>query len=89
MFGKEIPVANAYAETIGIEHLTSAGGDRVLSRIGSAMAAGSRDQYYEHFYSALVAEGSISAQAVEVGDLPWSEVDTFEDLERARAAVKA
>jgi choline kinase len=89
VFGKEIPVANAYAETIGIEHLTSAGGDRVLSRIGSAMAAGSRDQYYEHFYSALVAEGSISAQAVEVGDLPWSEVDTFEDLERARAAVKA
>jgi len=49
---------------------------------------GSRDQYYEHFYSELIAEGALSAQAVEVGDLPWSEVDTFEDLERARIAAK-
>ncbi len=87
-FGKEIPPASAKAETIGIERLSHVGGDRVLARIGSAMAAGSRDQYYEHFYSELVAEGAISAEAVEVGDLPWSEVDTFEDLERARRAVK-
>ncbi|MFZ5890302.1 MAG: NTP transferase domain-containing protein [Myxococcota bacterium] len=86
-FGKEIPLASAYAETIGIERLSNTGGDRVLARITSAMAAGSRDQYYEHFYSALVAEASISAQAVEVGDLPWSEVDTYEDLERARLAA--
>lgn len=87
-FGKEIPLASAHAETIGIERLSGAAGDRVLARIASAMAAGSRDQYYEHFYSELVAEGGVSAEAIEVGDLPWSEVDTFEDLERARSAVK-
>lgn len=88
-FGKEIPLGTAHAETIGIERLTSTGGDRVLSRIGQAIAAGSRDQYYEHFYSELVADASLAAEAIEVGDLPWSEVDTLEDLERARRAVKA
>jgi choline kinase len=87
-FGKEIPLSAAHAETIGIERLTSGAGDRVLSRIASAMAAGSRDQYYEHFYSELVAEGALSAQAIEVGDLAWSEVDTFADLESARIAAK-
>ncbi|MGC4088889.1 MAG: phosphocholine cytidylyltransferase family protein [Polyangiaceae bacterium] len=86
-FGKEIPVASAHAETIGIERLSSGAGERVLTRINSAVAAGSRDQYYEHFYSELVAARAISAAAVEVGDLAWSEVDTFEDLARARAAV--
>lgn len=86
-FGKRIPLAQAAAETIGIERLTRAAADRVFAAMEAAIARGVRDRYYEDFYSELVESGALSAAAVEVGDLAWSEVDTFEDLERARRCV--
>ena len=86
-FGKHIPAAGAAAETLGIERLTRAAGERVFSAMDAAMTRGIRDRYYEHFYSELVERGELTAVAVETGDLPWSEVDTLEDLERARRCV--
>ena len=86
-FGKRIAVAEASAETIGIERLTRDAGDQVFSAMDAAIARGVRDRYYEDFYSDLVERGALSALAVEVGDLAWSEVDTFEDLARARQCV--
>jgi choline kinase len=86
-FGKRIPVAEARAETIGIERLTRSAGDQVFSAMQAAIARGVRDRYYEDFYSELVQRGALLASSVEVGDLAWSEVDTFEDLERARRCV--
>lgn len=86
-FGKGIALGEAAAETIGIERLSQAGGERVLAAIQSGIAAGRRDRYYEDYYSDLVVNGELEADAVEVGDLPWSEVDTLEDLERARRSV--
>jgi choline kinase len=86
-FGKRIAVAEASAETIGIERLTRVAGDQVFSAMQAAIARGVRDRYYEDFYSELVQSGALVANSVEVGDLAWSEVDTFEDLERARRCV--
>ncbi len=43
-----------------------------------------RISYYEDVYSELVAEGRLGAEAIDVGDLPWTEVDDVADLERAR-----
>lgn len=86
-FGKGIPLAEAYAETIGIERLDAGAGERVLALISEQVAAGIRDRYYEDFYSRLVEAGDVAATAVEVSDLPWSEVDNFEDLERARRSL--
>jgi choline kinase len=86
-FGKGIALGEAVAETIGIERLTQAAGERVFASIGAGIRAGRRDRYYEDFYSELVEQGALGARAVEVGDLAWSEVDTFEDLERARRCV--
>jgi choline kinase len=88
-FGKGIAIRDAYAETIGIERLDASAGERVLTSITERVAAGIRDRYYEDFYSRLVEAGELRATAVEVGDLPWSEVDTFEDLERARGTLVA
>lgn len=86
-FGKAIALSEAAAETIGIERLTPAAGAQVFSAIEAGIAAGKRDRYYEDFYSELVQSGALRAEPVEVGDLAWSEVDTFEDLERARRCV--
>ena len=47
---------------------------------------GARDLYYEDVYSELIAAGP-DARAVDVSDLPWIEIDTPEDLARARAVV--
>lgn len=86
-FGKGIALGEAAAETIGIERLSRAAGEQVFAAIDSGIRAGQRDRYYEDFYSELVERGALTGRAVEVGDLPWSEVDTFEDLERARRCV--
>jgi choline kinase len=86
-FGKSIPLREAAGETIGIERLTRASGAQVFAAIQAGIEAGKRDRYYEDFYSELTEIGALRAAAVEVGDLPWSEVDTFEDLERARRSV--
>jgi choline kinase len=86
-FGKSLALDRAFAETIGIERLSSEAGDRLFAVMDDAIARGLRQHYYEHFYSELVQAHGFEAEAVEVGDLPWSEVDTFEDLERARRAT--
>jgi choline kinase len=39
-------------------------------------------------YSELTLADRVTAEAVEVGDLPWTEVDTPDDLERARGLVQ-
>jgi choline kinase len=86
-FGKGLERANAYAETIGIERLAGDAGERVFDAIEGEIARGRRDRYYEDVYSDLVLAGRLDARVVEVSDLPWSEVDTLSDLERARAIV--
>ena len=44
--------------------------------------------YYEDVYSELIAEKALSAEVVDVADLPWTEVDDYSDLERARALIE-
>jgi L-glutamine-phosphate cytidylyltransferase len=86
-FGKGIPLSRAHAETIGVEWLSARGGERVLAAIDAHVARGEVGLYYEDVYSELVAGGALRAIALEVGDLRWTEVDTFEDLEHARRLV--
>jgi choline kinase len=86
-FGKGIPLASSHAETVGIERLGAHAGSLVFGAIERHVAGGERGLYYEDVYSELVARRAISARAVEVGDLRWTEVDTPEDLERARGLL--
>lgn len=82
-FGKELPPERAHAETIGIEQVGAAASEKLFDALRAAGAAGRKHLYYEDVYSELVTSGALRAQAVDVSDLPWSEVDTREDLERA------
>lgn len=84
-FGKGVPVARSAGESIGVERVSG----RLAQRLFQALAAAPRDVYYEDVYSALIDQGSLDARAVEVKDLPWTEIDTFEDLEHARALLRA
>jgi len=84
-FGKGVPVAKSHGESIGIERISSTMSSSLFDAIAALESNGIVDKYYEDVYSELVAAGHITASAVEVGDLRWTEVDDHADLERAAA----
>lgn len=83
-FGKGIPTTRSAGESIGVERVSG----RLAQRLFQALKAGPRDVYYEDVYSSMIEAGALEARAVEVRDLPWTEIDTFEDLEHARALLR-
>jgi len=87
-FGKGIPLSHSAGESIGIERISSSFSRTLFEALDVALAAGETGLYYEDVYSRLIAAGSLQAEAVPVADLPWTEVDDFTDLERARELVR-
>ncbi|MGC4070017.1 MAG: phosphocholine cytidylyltransferase family protein [Polyangiaceae bacterium] len=84
-FGKAIAVRDAQGESIGIERLSARAGAQVFDAIARLEERGICDKYYEDVYADLIEEGKISARAIEVGDLRWTEVDSQADLAHAKA----
>jgi len=87
-FGKGIPLSQSAGESIGIERISSTFSVTLFDALNAAIGAGDTSLYYEDVYSRLIAAGSLQAEAVPVADLPWTEVDDFSDLERARELVR-
>jgi choline kinase len=88
-FGKEIELAKSAGESIGIERISNALAPRLFTALDDAVRRGETNLYYEDVYSRLIAAGTLRAEAVAVRDLPWTEVDDFTDLERARELVRS
>jgi choline kinase len=82
-FGKKLDPRRCAGESIGIEKLDGAASRTLFRALEQAVDAGRSDLYYEDVYSELIALG-MRARAVDVTDLSWIEVDTAEDLARAR-----
>ncbi|MBE7480004.1 MAG: phosphocholine cytidylyltransferase family protein [Polyangiaceae bacterium] len=81
-FGKGIDLDAAAGESIGIERVAASISPALFAELARPESAA---LYYEDVYSKLIAAGRLEARAVEVGDLPWTEVDDPIDLGRARA----
>ena len=88
-FGKGIPLAESAGESIGIERIASRASGLLFDTMEQAIAQGETGLYYEDFYSRLIAASRLRAEAVPVRDLPWTEVDDYADLEKARALVRS
>ena len=86
-FGKGIALERSAGESIGIERISAGLSPLLFDALSAAIGAGETGLYYEDVYSRLIAAGVVHAEAVAVADLPWTEVDDFSDLERARALV--
>ena len=86
-FGKGIGLAESAGESIGIERIKGPAARTLFEAMSAAIAAGETGLYYEDFYSRLIAQRALRAEAVPVADLGWTEVDDFSDLERARQLV--
>lgn len=82
-FGKQLAAELAAGETIGIERVSAAASGVVVNGLIRAVAEGRTDIYYEDVYDELVRQDQLTAAPVEVGDLPWTEVDDPADLARA------
>jgi choline kinase len=82
-FGKKLDPRRCAGESIGIEKVDGAASRALFHALAKAAAEGRTDLYYEDVYGELIARG-LCAHAVDVTDLIWIEVDTVEDLARAR-----
>jgi len=87
-FGKGIALAESAGESIGIERILASSTATLFDALEREISAGQTGLYYEDVYSRLIAAGALGAEAVAVADLPWTEVDDFADLERARELVR-
>lgn len=72
-------------EGVGFLKLTPPGHAGLAREVAALLDAGQRGGDYEAAVDALLAHHPVGY--VEVGDLPWTEVDFPEDLARARAEV--
>jgi choline kinase len=88
-FGKGIELSVSAGESIGIERIAGTAASRLFDALDRTIGAGETGLYYEDVYSQLIARGELEAEAVSVRDLPWTEVDDFADLERARELVRS
>jgi choline kinase len=87
-FGKDLPPEESAGESIGIERIDAALAPALFDALARASAEGRVDLYYEALYDELIADGA-DARLVDVTDLPWTEVDTLEDLAHARSLIAA
>ena len=88
-FGKGIELSKSAGESIGIERIAASHAATLFDALDRTIFGGETGLYYEDVYSQLIADGALRAEAVSVRDLPWTEVDDFADLERARELVRS
>ena len=70
-------------KTVNIYSLSVSSWYRVIEKLNQYILAGRVNDYYEAVFQQMVAEKSLSLQAVHFDHKPWYEVDTIEDLATA------
>jgi len=86
-FGKHLDPARAAGESIGIERIDASIAGRLFEALAEAVRQGRTGIYYEHVYDALLGEG-VDVRSVDVTGLPWTEIDTPEDLAQAQLLLR-
>lgn len=85
--GKWLDPRQASGESIGAELIGAEDGERLFAALRRVIhEEGQGGAYYEDVYHALVQAGW-ELGAVDTGGLPWTEIDTPEDLARAGKLV--
>ena len=84
-FGKGLDPLTAAGESIGIERVDASIAGRLFDALGRAERDGRTGLYYEDVYHELIGGGAV-VRLADVTGLRWIEIDTPDDLARARAA---
>jgi choline kinase len=70
-------------KTVNIYSLSKSSWHRVIQELDQYILAGRVNDYYEAVFQRMVAEDTLSFQAVFFDHKPWYEIDTLEDLATA------
>jgi len=70
-------------KTVNIYSLSVSSWYRIIEKLNQYILAGRVNDYYEAVFRQMVAEKSLSLQAVHFDNKPWYEIDTIEDLASA------
>jgi choline kinase len=82
--GKDIPLAQAAGESVGIERFSSSAALRLFETLEKRIRLEHRtSEFYEASFQQMIDEG-IPFHAVDIGPLKCIEVDTEEDLREAQ-----
>lgn len=86
---KQVPVARAAGESIGIERFGAAASARLFEVLRDRIEGrGLANEYYEASFQQMIDEG-VPIHAVTVAGLYCAEIDTPDDLARVDAEVRA
>ena len=83
--GKHLDPDAAHAQSAQLVRFDAAGARLVADEVARLVADDARDAFPTSAYGPLIATGGLGA--VEVGDLPWSEIDSLEDYDRSATQV--
>jgi len=70
-------------KTVNMYSFKLASWGRISERLSQYVAAGRVNDYYETVFAEMVADGSLSLEAVDFDSGRWYEIDTLEDLHEA------
>jgi choline kinase len=76
-------------KTVNIYSLSVSSWHRIIEKLDQYVSAGRVNDYYEAVFRQMVAEKSLSFQAVFFDHKPWYEIDTIEDLASAEKLFPA
>ncbi len=82
--GKELPLGDAGGEFLGLLAADGSAAMQIAARACAMTDAGDRRAYLFTLLQEILREGHIAIEAIPVGLRRWEEVDTPEDLARAR-----
>jgi CTP:phosphocholine cytidylyltransferase-like protein len=80
---RDYPADGRTYKTVNIYSFSQPSWQRVTRRLEQYVSAGRVNGYYEAVFAEMVAEGSLSFEAVFFDDRRWYEIDTLEDLRKA------
>jgi len=81
--GKERDTDELRYKTVNICSLSLRSWRQVIRRLERYIVAGRVNEFYERVFAEMVADGSLSFQAVFLDPTCWHEIDTLEDLQKA------
>ncbi len=84
--GKWLLPEESYGEYIGILHLKGEGREIFFDEADRMLYNGETDKYYEDALHKVCDR--ISLLTVSTGNKPWTEIDDFKDLEKAKIIIK-
>jgi choline kinase len=82
--GSEASVDEIKYKTVNIYSISLTLWHRIVKQLDKHISDGSVQEFYEVVFAEMVSEGTLSFDAVSFEGMPWLEIDTIEDLEKAK-----